>query len=298
MLKMRVIKSKGVDRDMKYLICGAGGQLGKAFADYFNEMGLDYSAPDEETLDITDPEKVKTAFQSYEPDVVINCAAYNAVDVAEDDPAPAFLVNAEASKLLAENAAALNARFVHYSSDYVFDGRKGALYSEEDDVNPLNEYGKSKLAGEKNVLSVFPSALVFRLSWVIGPGEQNFIFKLRQWAKANPVLRISADEVSVPTFADDIVLVTMKALDADLQGLFHLVNSDYASRYELARAFLRMAGCDNVVIPVPVASFNAKADRPLFSAMSNRKLSETLGIDIPSWQDSLNVYVKKMGFAQ
>lgn len=276
----------------KYLILGAGGQLGKEFINYLQKNDLEFRAPAEIDSNITNPEMMQQLLQQYQPDYVINCAAYNAVDKAEEDKKTAFLVNATAPGKLAEIATKQGAKLVHFSSDYVFDGTKNNLYFEHDDCKPLNVYGMSKREGEHQVL-IKGNHLIFRLSWVIGPGEQNFIFKLNQWAQKNPVLKITGDEVSVPTFTFDIVEITFAALKENLNGIYHLTNSDYASRYELARQYLKVAGKNNVVIPVPISHFPTPAKRPLFSAMSNQKLQQRLNIEIPSWQQSLQKYVNE-----
>jgi dTDP-4-dehydrorhamnose reductase len=143
------------------------------------------------------------------------------------------------------------------------------------------------------VLSLLPDALVFRLSWVIGRGKQNFLCKLAGWAEKNPVFKISADEVSVPTFTDDIVKLTVMALDQGLTGLFHLTGGGYASRYELARYYAEKTGLPNLIVPVATSTFPSKARRPLFAAMDNRRLTDTLKVDIGTWKTGVDRYAKR-----
>ncbi len=271
---------------MKYLIAGASGQLAKAFIKKFTEFNIDFLAPDEQELDITDKIKINNVFAQYKPDVLINCAAYNNVEAAETDNTKAFLINRDAVVNLVEVSSQYNAVLVHFGSDYVFDGKKGAVYTETDSVNPLNEYGKSKLAGEQAALK-YDKALVCRLSWVIGDGQQNFLYKLSGWLEKNKVIKVSSDEISVPTFTFDVVEVILRALDNNLTGLYQLVNSGYASRYELAKEYIKLKNLNNEIIPVPMATFPSKVQRPLFTAMSNRKISKTLNISIPDWKNSL-----------
>jgi len=276
----------------KHLILGAAGQLGKEFVNYCTKHNIDYLAPDEQAGDITNTEAMQALISQYKPTYVINCAAYNAVDNAEEDKETALLVNAIAPGQLANVCEKNQIKLVHFSSDYVFDGEKQDLYNEQDEPQPLNVYGLSKWQGEQRVQQN-DNHLIFRLSWVIGPGQQNFIYKLRQWASNNKVLKISSDEASVPTFTFDIVEITMKSLGANLSGTFHLTNSNYSSRFELARAFIEISGMNNVIVPVAMSSFVTKAARPLFSAMSNEKLATTLKYEIPTWQESLKKYVKE-----
>jgi len=280
-------------KNQKILITGSGGQLGRDFKRILTERNMDFSAPAEKDCDITDREQMTALVESINPDILINCAAYNAVDNAEDDPGTAFLVNSTAPRQLSEICSKKNIFFIHYSSDYVFDGAKENLYSETDQTNPLSIYGKSKLEGEKAVAECAKKYLIFRLSWVFGPGAQNFLYKLSQWTKSNPILKISADEVSVPTYTEDIVNVTLMSLERDLTGLFHLTNSGYASRYELARFYVKKAGLENLVIPVPMNSFKTKARRAAFSAMSNKKLGTILDYNIPSWEHAVDRFMKK-----
>lgn len=258
--------------------------MAQAFVSTLEKRGLDFIAPAEQESSLTDFEQISQILDQTRPDVVINCAAYNAVDEAEDDPAVAMLVNGAAVENLARQCEERGIFLVHYSSDYVFDGKKQDLYTEEDGPNPLNVYGQSKLAGETAVREIMSRCLVFRLSWVIGAGKQNFLYKLAGWAEKNRVLKISADEVSVPTFTTDVVELTLLSLEKGLSGLYHLTNSGYASRYELARYYLKQQKRENIIVPVAMSSFATKAVRPLFSAMSNEKLTRALGVDIPTWQ--------------
>ena len=271
---------------MKYIITGSSGQLAKAFIKKFTESNIDFIAPSEQDLDITNKEKISNIFSRYNPDVVINCAAYNNVEAAQQDNTKAFLINKTAVTNLVDETKKYNAKFVHFGTDYIFDGTKNDLYVETDKPNPLNEYGKSKLAGEQEALK-YSNSLVCRLSWVIGEGQQNFLFKLSGWLKNNKTVKVSSDEVSVPCFSFDIADTIMKALDNNLSGLFHLTNSGKCSRYELAKEFVKLNNFDNEIVPVPMASFNSKVQRPLFTAMSNEKISKELNITIPEWNISL-----------
>ncbi len=275
------------------VIAGASGQLARTFIRRFEDCGQDYVAPDEGLFDITDPKVVAEVLKANHPTAVINCAAYNAVDVAETEKDLAYRVNAEAVGTLAEQCEASGCRFVHFGTDYVFDGRAAALYTEQDAPAPLNVYGASKLEGEHRAL-VYERALVFRVSWVFGDGEQNFLHKLRQWASGSAFVRITADETSVPCYTEDIVTVTMSALDMGLTGLFHANNSGYASRYEWAKYFLQCTAPDVLVLPVTLAEFSSAAERPHFAAMDSSALAESLSVEIPGWRDAVDRYVESM----
>ena len=278
---------------MKFLIAGASGQLAKAFIERFENDGIEYLAPLEGEFDITSPEMIAQVVNGFKPNVLINCAAYNNVDQAEKTPEPAMLVNSKAPGLLATECNKHGIKFVHYSSDYVFDGKKEGLYNESDSVNPLNQYGKSKLSGEQEVLSADKSSLVFRLSWVYGKGEQNFLYKLSQWSKGRDVIKVVYDQVSVPTYTIDIVDATLRAIEKGLSGLYHLTNTGYGSRFEVARCFFKaLGGGPEMVIPVPSSMFPSPVERPFISAMSNKKLVSDIGggYSIPGWEDAIMRY--------
>ncbi len=274
-------------QNQKILIVGAEGQLGSEFKKQLGALNYDYLAPNEKDCNITDYNQIKELYKSFKPTITINCAAYNAVNEAEDEIETAFKINHHAVRSLAEVNDSFGCKLIHYGTDYVFDGKKMDLYSETDSTNPLNVYGKSKLAGEQVVLNCNPNFLVFRLSWVIGRGKQNFLFKLSEWAKNQSVLKISSDEVSVPTFTNEIVKLTLSSIKQDLSGLYHMTNSGYASRYELARFYVEQTKIKNLIIPVAMSEFKSKVKRPLFTAMSNVKLSSELNTEIPNWRVSL-----------
>ena len=171
------------NKNTKFLISGSSGQLAREFINYFAGSGVECQAPGEAELDITSRDNIDAAIARFRPDVLLNCAAYNNVEQAEVTPGPAYAVNAVGAENLAKSCKANNIFLVHYSTDYVFDGQKEDFYVEEDIVNPLNEYGKSKLQGERAVQAATDKCLIFRLSLVYGPGQQNFIYKLQQWAQ-------------------------------------------------------------------------------------------------------------------
>jgi dTDP-4-dehydrorhamnose reductase len=278
---------------MKYLITGKNGQLAKTFIRRFEERAVDFAAPDESLFDITNPQRVAEVVEAGKPDVIINCAAFNFVDRAETEKDTAFSINASGPKNLARAAAKQKAMLVHFGSDYVFDGhREVGLYVEDDAVHPLNEYGRSKLAGEQNVMEAWDRCLVLRLSWVFGPGKQNFIYKLIEWAKSKDHLQISHDEFSVPTCTDTVVDVTLQAVEREMTGLYHLTNTGFCSRYEWAKLIMNVIGMNTVIEPVSREIFNLPAKRPKFSAMSNGKLASLLNINIATWDEAVTQYLQ------
>jgi len=274
----------------KVLITGASGQLGKEFVKVLSSKGIDFVALERKDLDVTNFEKVYKTLKEINPSVVINCSAYNQVDLAETEILKAFSTNAIGPYNLAITCREINAKLIHYSTDYVFDGIKKGLYTEEDSPNPLNQYARSKLLGEELVKQVLEDYLILRVSWVYGEGTQNFLYKLEEWAKKQEVLKVVVDEFSVPTSTKTIVEVTLKAIDAGLTGLYHLTNSGYASRYEWAKEYFKLKGINKLVYPALQADFNLPAKRPKWSVMSNEKISKALGINIRDWKEDLKSF--------
>jgi len=279
---------------MKYLIIGKYGQLTKEFQRLLTSKGEEYLALSHEEADVRDYVKLNSVFEAYKPSVVINCSAYNQVDKAESDYEEAMKVNVLGPYNLALLCREYGSFLVHYSTDYVFDGSKSeGLYTEADEPNPLNKYGLSKLLGERFAMQTANNMLLLRVSWVFSEGSQNFIYKVLGWSKKREVLQVSADEVSVPTWARRIALVSYEAVNSGLAGLYHVVSSGYASRYEWAKQVLKLCHKENLVIPVSAGSFNLPARRPKFSAMSNEKISSELSVSIPDWEEDLKEYLKQ-----
>jgi len=277
---------------MKYLILGSKGQLGNEFVKKFEKEEFDYKSVDIEDVDISKINSVHSAFDSIRPDIVINCAAYNQVDFAEKEYFQAFKTNALGVRNISNASRKHNALLVHYSTDYVFDGTKDkGLYKEDDATNPINEYGKSKLAGELLLKEVLDDYLILRLSWVFGEGSQNFIYKIHEWAKNYDSLKIADDEISVPTSTKTIVEITLAALNNGLKGLFHLTNTGYSTRFEWAKFIIKTLKLNNFVYPVSKEIFDLPAKRPQFSAMSNKKISNVLNTEIPYWEDAVRNFL-------
>ena len=282
---------------MKYLIIGKHGQLTKEFQRLLSSKGEEYIALSHEEADVRDYVKLNKVFEAYKPEVVINCSAYNQVDKAESDYEEAMKVNALGPYNLALLCKEYGLFLVHYSTDYVFDGSKSeGLYTEVDEPNPLNKYGLSKLLGERFAMQTAHNMLLLRVSWVFGEGTQNFIYKVLSWSREREVLQVSVDEVSVPTWARRIAMVSYEAIHKGLTGLYHLVSSGHASRYEWAKQVLKLCHKENLVVPVPADSFNLPAKRPKFSAMSNERISAELGIRLPDWESDLEEYLREANY--
>lgn len=277
---------------MKFLIFGDKGQLGSCFKEIFEKNRTRFYGVDIDHCDISDIEQVRIYVKSEKPTVILNCAAYNLVDDAEINNAPAYSANKIGTKNIALVAKEFGAFFVHYSTDYVFDGTKGKLYVESDKENPVNEYGRSKLEGEIAIKEVLDDYLIFRLSWVYGNGKQNFIHKFTEWASNSAELNISNDEYSIPTSVDLVAQSTLKALELRLSGLFHLTASGSASRFDWAKEIANLYKLEVSINPVSINTFNLPAKRPLNSSMSNELLSTYIG-KFPNWKEDLARFINK-----
>jgi dTDP-4-dehydrorhamnose reductase len=277
------------------LIAGANGMLGTALQIVAAESGNVAVAPPEGGFDISSPRTVDDlvgAFAQQHPDgVLINAAAYTNVERAEDEPERAFLVNDEGAANLANAAYHERLRFVHVSTDFVFDGAKAGPYVETDEPHPLSVYGASKLAGERSVVAASPDALIVRTAWVFGPGGVNFPTKILERAASSDTISVVDDEIGSPTYTIDLARGILALLDAGATGIFHLANAGSCARDEMAREILRLAGLDSVtVVPLPAATFPVKAARPANSVLDCSKAAAA-GVAMPDWRDALARFI-------
>jgi dTDP-4-dehydrorhamnose reductase len=220
--------------------------------------------------------------------VVINCAGYTAVDQAEAEPELAWAVNAEGAEAVARACAQAGAHLVHLSTDYVFDGRGRRPYREDDPPAPLSAYGRSKLAGEERVRRVLPGALIVRSAWLFGPGRADFVDKVLARARQGRRVRVVADQVGSPTYTVDLARALVELGRRRVGGVLHVVNAGQASRYELARQAVRLAGLEvELVEPVSSREYVLPAARPAYSVLDSRRAARLLGGPLPTWLDAL-----------
>lgn len=290
---------------MKILLLGKNGQLGWESQRVFSTLGemvtLDYP-----TVDFTRPRELYQQVLSYKPQVILNTAAYTAVDKAETDVETARAVNTTAVGALAEAALHTGAALVHFSTDYVFDGTKGSAYTEEDAPNPLSVYGETKLDGEQALQQVGGAYLILRTSWVYSNRRDSFVMKVLQWASNSATLRIVSDQVSGPTWARSLAEISGQLLAKagddpagwlkERSGVYHLAGSGYASRLEWAKEILKYGDEHQQaveVLPALTADFPTPASRPLYSALDCAKFTRTFGLQLPDWRDALCLAMEK-----
>ncbi|WP_036226270.1 dTDP-4-dehydrorhamnose reductase [Mesoaciditoga lauensis] len=280
---------------MKLLITGSNGQLAKEVIKESEKREYEYVAFDHKALDIIDLEKVREAVKNEKPDFVINCAAYNAVDKAEEDWKTAYLVNGIGPKNLAIACEENNCAFVHYSTDYVFDGQKDTPYTVADASNPLNQYGKSKLLGEKFVQSLSTRYFLIRVSWVFGVGnETNFAKKVLNWASKNETLKIVDDQISSPTYAVDLAKATLDLVKTGAYGLYHITSPESCSRYEWAEYILKLTGWKGNLLPAKSHEFKTAAKRPKYSFMNSFPLKKTIGYNLIGWREATERFIEEV----
>ncbi len=278
---------------MKILLAGPNGQIGSELRKLLQRTA-DVESADRSALDLTDSDAIRRVIREAAPHVVVNAAAYTAVDKAETEEALALQVNGIAPGVMAEEAKRTGALLVHYSTDYVFDGRKSTPYREDDAVNPLSAYGRTKLEGERRIGNSGCRYLIVRTAWVYGDGA-NFVRAILRQADKGGALRVVNDQFGAPTWAADIAAVTARLLESE--GTFHVSAAGVASWYEVALEILRLTGRSNAVQPVSTAEYGARAPRPRYSVLDNSRLG-SVGVEpIGDWKARLVAFLAGRGTA-
>jgi dTDP-4-dehydrorhamnose reductase len=273
---------------VRILITGSNGQLGYdlRYALASHELIL----KDLPTFDLMSSSCVEQ-IASAQPDAVIHAAAYTDVDGAEHQPDLAMAVNAQGTEWVARGTARAKARLIYISTDYVFDGLKKTPYLEIDPANPLNQYGKSKLEGERRALDLSPDSLVVRTSWLYGSHGKNFVNTMMRLAGEQPELRVVADQRGCPTNAADLAQAMAQMLRVNIRGIVHATGTGDCTWYELASAIVSAMGRETPVYPITTAEAGRRAARPGYSVLANSVLKQS-GITLPRWRDSLVQFVK------
>jgi len=282
---------------VRILLTGKNGQVGWELARTLTSLG-EVLALDRASLDLAVPDQIVSAVRFVRPDVVINAAAYTAVDQAESEPDRAHAINATAAGVLAEEAKRAGALCIHYSTDYVFDGSKPSPYVEEDEPRPLNAYGRSKLAGERAIRGVDGPHLILRTSWVYATRGKNFLLTIRRLLRERSELRVVSDQIGAPNSASMLAEVTAELLRrhgvsslGEARGVYHLSASGFTSWHGFATQIARLERLNGSVRIMPVTSgeYPSAARRPANSRLSTEKLSRQFGIALPSWETCLEV---------
>lgn len=301
----------------KILLIGKNGQVGVDLLSVLPTLG-DLAALDRRQLDLTRPEEIRRAIREIQPHIIVNAAAYTAVDQAENDEALAQAINAEAPALMAQEANKIGAALVHYSTDYVFDGSKNAPYEESDPANPINAYGRTKLAGENGIRASGAPHLIFRTSWVYATRGRNFLLTILRLATQREELRIVRDQFGAPTWSREIARATAEVLGrlmeegdvasalARSSGTYHMTAAGVTNWHEFARAILEEASrlppdtpwfaaatgglpfLARLVSPIGTPEYPTPARRPAYSVLSNARLERSFGVHLSDWRVQLH----------
>lgn len=278
---------------MKYLVLGSNGQLAKEFILNLNKLNLPFEAYDLDKLDISDYQQLNYYISKIKPDIVLNCASFNDTVASEENPTKAIYTNSVAPIYLSLLSNEYNFYLVHFSTDYVFAGDKYSPYLESDLPLPLNNYGITKLIGETEVLKINPKNLVIRISWLYGDGKQNFIYKVINWSKNNQLIKIVDDEISTPTSTSTVVKATIRSIEKKLNGIYHIVNNGYCSRYEWAKKIIEIFNLNCKVEPIKFNDIKQNIIKPKYSVLSNEKIKKELNIEIEYWEKELERFIKE-----
>jgi dTDP-4-dehydrorhamnose reductase len=283
---------------LRILLTGRNGQVGWELERKLAPLG-EVIATDRATLDLADPDAIRRVVREAKPQIIVNAAAYTAVDKAESEPELAMRINGFAPGVLAEEAKRLGALLVHYSTDYVFDGEKTTPYVEDDVPNPINVYGRTKLEGERAIQAAGGRHLILRTSWVYGARGRNFLLTVLRLARKGQELRVVGDQIGAPTWcravaeASAVVIPTVLREPA-VDALFHATNSGQTSWFGFAGEALRLMDLRTPVRAIPASEYPTTTVRPVNSVLDSGKLRQIFGIALPDWQTSLEGCVRDL----
>jgi dTDP-4-dehydrorhamnose reductase len=279
------------------VVFGASGQLGNCLKRVVEEKGItSVFFPPESEANILDEEALKGVFEKYKPVFSINCAAYTAVDKAEDDQELAFKINKTGAENLARHCAANGSALIHVSTDFIFKGDKTALLTEEDVAEPINVYGVSKLEGEQAVEELLKEHYIIRTSWLYSEYGNNFVKTMLKLGAERDLLKIIADQVGTPTYGMDLAecIIAVIELDNKAYGTYHYSNEGVASWYDFAKAIFDLSGAGVKALPIRTFEYPTRAMRPAYSVMDKSKIKQTFNLEIPYWRDSLATCIGRL----
>ncbi|MBE6074839.1 MAG: dTDP-4-dehydrorhamnose reductase [Selenomonas ruminantium] len=279
---------------MKVLVTGVTGQLGYDCVQELERRGIEARGVASRDFSLTDYAAAKEYIEAYRPDVIMHCAAYTAVDKAEDEREICEAVNADGTRNLAKIARALAAKLIYISTDYVFPGDGESFYEPADRKEPKNVYGRSKLHGEEAVQELLDKYFIVRISWVFGINGRNFIRTMLKLAESHDTLTVVDDQVGSPTYTHDLAVLLADMAQSDKYGVYHATNEGVCSWAELAAETFRQAGCKVTVTPVPSSAYPTKAVRPKNSRLSKKCLDAAGFARLPAWQDAVGRYLREL----
>lgn len=281
----------------KSIVFGASGQLGQCLKKLADDNGLDlFIFPGEGEADILDTAALEKLFAAHQPEYAVNCAAYTAVDKAEDDPETALKVNKTGVENLARLCSKYNTILIHISTDFVFKGDVSSPLKEESVAKPLSIYGQTKLDGEKVIPVLLDNYFIIRTGWLYSEFANNFVKTMLKLGAERDELKVIADQVGTPTYGIDLAgfIIQIIRSESAAYGLYHYSNEGVASWYDFSKAIFELGGTDVKVIPIPTSDYKTRAVRPAYSVMDKAKVKQTFGLQIPYWRDSLAICIDRL----
>jgi dTDP-4-dehydrorhamnose reductase len=279
---------------MRILVTGYNGQLGFDVVREGKKYGLEIVGTTRTDLDITDEQAVTKYVEVLKPDAIIHCAAYTAVDKAEDDQETCWNINVNGTRYLASAAKNIGAKFIFISTDYVFDGQGETPFRETDNPNPIGYYGESKFEGEKLVKQLLDKWFIIRISWVFGINGNNFVKTMLRLAETRNQLNVVSDQYGSPTYTVDLAKLLIQMIQTDKYGIYHASNEGFCNWAEFAREIFKQAGKRVEVQGISTEEYPTRAERPKNSRMSKQKLIDASFESLPEWQDAIARYLKEL----
>jgi len=279
---------------MRVLVTGYTGQLGYDVVQEGIKKGIEMYGIGSKDVDITNELKIKSLVKEVSPDAIIHCAAYTAVDKAEDDKETCWNVNVEGTKYLAQAAKELNAKFMYISTDYVFDGKGKTPFKEDDLPNPIGYYGLTKFEGEKVVKELLNNWFIVRISWVFGINGNNFIKTMLRLSETRTELNVVGDQFGSPTYTYDLARLLIDMIQSEKYGIYHATNEGFCSWSDFAKEIFKVANKEVIVNPIATEEYPTRAVRPKNSRLSKQKLIENGFKSLPTWEDALKRYIKEL----
>ena len=279
---------------MRVLVTGVKGQLGYEVCRELTARGIENRGVDIDDFDLTDEKAVMEAISAYRPDAVVHCAAYTAVDRAEENEDVCRAVNVDGTRFVARACRAVDAKMVYFSTDYVFPGTGEDFYEVDSPKGPQSVYGRTKLEGEEAVRETLEKYFILRISWVFGINGGNFVRTMLRLSNDHDTLRVVCDQIGSPTYAHDLAPLICDLLATEKYGTYHATNEGVCSWAEFAEAIMKAADRPTRIIPVTTEEYGAKAARPRNSRMSKKSLDEAGFARLPSWQDALRRYLAEL----
>lgn len=282
------------DTELKILVTGAKGQLGTDMVKRLEEMGLEYQGVDQEDFDLTNREAVFNYLKDCRPEAVIHCAAYTAVDKAEDDQELCYSVNVKGTSYLAQVCREINAKLLYLSTDYIFDGSGETPFETDSKPNPINHYGLTKYQGELEIQKYLDAFFIVRISWVFGKYGPNFVKTMINLAQKQDEIKVVADQIGSPTYTYDLSLLLAEMIQTEQYGVYHATNEGYCSWYQLAKESIEIAGYHCKVVPIASSDYPTRAVRPKNSRLSKNSLDKAGFNRLPHYSEALRGFIQEL----